>query len=278
MAKYVSINGNIQLSEKAFISYDNRGLIFGDSFNFEMRGNSSKAFFEDEYFEFFIKSLKSLQFKKSILHRKNSLFTDLELLLQKKRIYKGFKARIIVFRNDNISNSCSIIISVDALENEYYPDLSNGLTIDVYKDYVIPEYSFEFDVTPKFSEELLLHQKLETLDDFLLCDKYGNIIKSLYSSVFFVKNASLILPTKFVNNSSRIFVDIVIKLANNLKIPVVNWDVKEKDLYDLDEVFLGDIVNGFKRVMAFKNKRYFYKTTGKFLEALNNKVKVNFKP
>ncbi|HOE38055.1 MAG TPA: aminotransferase class IV [Bacteroidales bacterium] len=277
MAKYVSIDGNIQLSEKACISYNNRGLIFGDSFNFEMRGNSSKAFFEDEYFDFFIQSLKFLKFKKSIFHRKTSILTDLELLLQKNRIYKGFKARIIVFRNDTIDNSCSIIISVDAIESEYYPDLANGLTIDVYEDYVVPEYNFEFDFTPRFSEELLLHQKLETLDDFLLCDKNGNIIKSLNSSVFFVKNENLILPTRYVKNASKVFVDIVVKLANDLNIPVINWEIKERDLYSLDEVFLGDITSGFNRVMAFKDKRYFYKTTGKFLEALNNKVKVNFK-
>ena len=273
MAKYVSIDGNIQLSEKACISYNNRGLIFGDTFNFEMRGNSSKAFFEDEYFDYFIQSLKYLKFKKSILHRKSSILTDLELLLQKNRIYKGFKARLIVFRNDTVDNSCSIIISVDALENEYYPNLANGLKIGVYKDYIIPEYSFEFDFTPRFSGELLLHQKLETLDDFLLCDKTGNIIKSLNSSVFFVKNENLILPTRFVNNSSKVFIDIVVRLAKKINIPVINYDVKEKDLYDLDEVFLGDIVGGFKRVMAFKNKRYFYKTAGKFLEALNNEVK-----
>ncbi|MCK9255410.1 MAG: hypothetical protein GX793_04210 [Bacteroidales bacterium] len=276
MAKYCSLNSNILLSEKTFISPENRGLLFGDSFNFEIRGNSSKAFFENEYFDFFIYCIKKIRFERSILHRKSSLVTDLELLLQKNRIYKGFKARIIVFRNDLETNSCSILMSVDSVENEYYPELLKGFKVSVYKDYIIPESSFDFDLTPRFSEVFLAQQKLksEGLDDFLLCDKNGNIIKSLYSSVFFVKNENLILPNRFINNSSKIFVNIVVELAKSLNIPVVNWDVKEKDLYDLDEVFLGNIVDGFNRVMAFRNKRYFYKTVEILLEELNRELKI----
>src|SRR5690554_2638255 len=113
MAKYCSLNSNILLSEKTFISPENRGLLFGDSFNFEIRGNSSKAFFENEYFDFFIYCIKKIRLERSILHRKSSLVTDLELLLQNNRIYKGFKARILVFRNDLETNSCSILMSVD---------------------------------------------------------------------------------------------------------------------------------------------------------------------
>ncbi len=271
MAKYISLNGEILLSEKACISHDNRGLIFGDSFSFELRGNSSKAFFGDEYFQYFIESVKLLGYQRSILHRRSSLITDLELLLQKNRIYKGFKARFTIFRNDLETNTCSILISVEALSAEYYTFLQEGFKILVNNDIFIPEHRFNFDITAKFNEELFLFSKLETnnINDFLLCDNSGCIVKSLNSSVFFVKNENLILPSRHLNNSSQIFVKIVASFAKDSNIPVVYWDVKEKDLYDLDEIFLGDIVNGLRKVTAFKNKRYFYKLSESLSKSIN---------
>lgn len=279
MAKYLMLNGDMLPTDKPCLMCNNRGFLFGDSFGFKLRGNSSQSFFIDEYFDYLLFALKQMRMDRTFILRKSLFITDLELLMQKNRIYKGFSADVRIFRNSDKTNNCSVLVVPDALPNEFYAQPNKGWSVLVHKKFALSEYDLASHISPTYSEEFFIAADIVStgIDDFLLCDNDGRIIRSTNSSVFFVKEGNLILPTKIPNNSEKVFIDIVIKEASEIGIPVVRWEVKEKDLYDLDEIFLANIIDGIVPVMAFKEKRYYNKMSLKLLKKINESVAIQIR-
>jgi branched-subunit amino acid aminotransferase/4-amino-4-deoxychorismate lyase len=274
MAKYLMLNGDIMPADKPCLMHNNRSILYADSFSFTLRGNSSKAFFLEEYFDFLLRAVKSLNFERTLSLRKAGFAIDLELVLQKNRIYKGFKADITIFRNSDGSDKCSVLIVPEALPDEYYVQPQKGLSVLVYKKFVLPEYIFESEITPIYSKEFFIAREIEhaEIDDFLLCDVNEKIIRSTKALVFFVKEGNLILPTRLPVNSSSVFAAVVEKAAILCGVPVVRWDVSEKDLYDLDEIFIGDVVNGLVSVRGYKEKRFYNKVAARIQKQINDEA------
>jgi len=276
MAKYLMLNSEILQTSKPCLSHDNRGLLYADAFSFDLRGNSSKAFFADMYFDYMISTIKHLKMDRPLLLKKSIFATDLELLLQKNRIYKGFCAKVTVFRNSSgtklaSDNSVSVMISVDSPENEYYTMNQRGLKLAFLKNYSLPDFVFIANYTPYFNHELLLSARLAEAecDDFFITDINGNIVKSMNSNVFFVKDGNLIIPERIPADSGKIFNGIIIRAAGELKIPVVKWGIRREDLYELDEIFLADVKNGITWVLAYSEKRFFHRISSALLKKVN---------
>ncbi len=276
MAKYLMLNSEILLSAKPCLNHDNRGFLYSDSFSFELRGHSSKAFFADSYFDYMISILKLLKMERPVMLKKSIFATDLELLLQKNRIYKGFSAKVTVFRNSSegkmaINNSASILVAVDSIENENYILSQKGLKLNILKNYSLPDFVFVSNHTSYFNQELLIASKLveSEVDDFFVTDLNGAIVKTLHSNVFFVKEGNLVIPERSVADSSKVFNSVIVETAKALKIPVVSWGIRKEDLYELDEIFLADIKNGITWVMGYSEKRYFHKVSTAMLKKLN---------
>ncbi len=280
-AKYLMLNSEILLASKPCLSFDNRGLLFADSFSFDIRGNSSKAFFADLYFDHMIAVMKLLKMERPILLKKSIFATDLELLLQKNRIYKGFTAKVTIFRNASlgklvIDNSVSVLVSVNAIDDEYFVSNQKGLKVSVLRNYSLPDYVFVSAHNPVFSHEMLLKSRLDDTqcDDFLITDIIGNITKTIDSAIFFVKEGNLILPERVPADQSKVFNEVIVTAANMLKIPVVYWSVKREDLNDLDEMFVADVRNGISWIMAFGEKRFFHKTSAALIKKINEMVQI----
>lgn len=279
MSKYLMLNSEILTTSKPCLSYDNRGLLYADAFNFEIRGNSSKIFFLDYYFNFLITAIRQLKMERPLLLKKSIFATDIELLLQKNRIYKGFKGKVAVFRNsssDKLSedNSVSILISVEAVDSERYVLNNKGIKINVLKNYFLPDYTFVSSYSPYYNSELLLMPflKQNEYDDLLITDLNRNIVKSINSSVFFVKDGDLIVPERIPVNSNKIFSDIVISVARKMNINVIEQDVKSEDLYGFDELFFADIVNGIRHTIGIGEKRFLHKFALNILKSINEEA------
>ena len=276
MAKHVMLNGDIIPSAKPCVSYDNRGLVYGDSFSFELRGNSSRAFLFDEYFNYMLYCISCYGMDKPALLKSSIFAKDLELLLQKNRIYKGFSALITVFRNGSVpklaeDNSISILISVEALPDEYYVLNEKGIKVDILRNYKISDYVFNNNWGNVFSKELLFRKNMEEnrVDDLLLLNERGCIVKATDSNAFFVKSGKIIIPERFENNYQRIFSKYVENLAVRAGIPIIAFEVREPDLMDMEEIFLVNPIFGIKWILIFRDKRYFNKISALLVKEMN---------
>ncbi len=273
------LNGEILPAAKPCLTNLNRGFLYADVFSFELRGNSSKAFFVDRYFEYLIATMSRLKMDRPLLLKKSIFETDLELLLQKNRIYKGFTSRVSVFRDDSQTllpdkNSVSILITVNSFPEESYQVINNGLKLNILRNYTLPDFVFKSDVTPYFNEEMLLSSYLEEfdLDDVFITDGKANIVKTIFSGVFIIKDNKLFVPERMPNDSNKIFAEIVIDAARSLKILVLPKSIKKEDLLSADEIFCVDVVNGIRWVLGYGERRYYHKISTSIINKINEMV------
>lgn len=273
------LNGEILPTSKPCLSHLNRGFLYADAISFDLRGNSSKAFFTDKYFDFLISTMSRLKMERPLLLKKSIFETDIELLLQKNRIYKGFTAKVSVFRDDSetflaTKNSASLLISVDSFPEESYQVLETGLRIDILKNYSLPEFVFKSDLAPYYNEEMFLSSHLEEfeLDEIFITDAKAYITKSIYSNIFFIKENKLFAPERIPENSNKIFADIVTDAARNLKILVLRKSIKKEDLLSADEIFCADVKNGVRWVLAYGERRYYHKLSTAIIKQINSMI------
>lgn len=277
MTKHIMLNGNILPSSTPCIFHDNRGLRYGDCFTVSLRGTSSKAFFEDEYFDFMIDILKEKNYQIPEIFVKSVFYNDLFLILQKNRIYKGFIAHITFFRNPPSeqkiirNNSTSILIVPEVFENEFYIFNETGLSLDYFQN---PQSDIFFDKKyfGIFNNEIYSHPKVieNKFDDLFILDKENNIIRTLNSSVFFVKDKIVYYPNKIPNDQEKVFALILIAIIELLGYKTEKKEIKINDLQKFDEIFTADLLNGVQYVSAFKNYRYFRRVSLKIANKLNS--------
>ncbi|MBN2779017.1 MAG: aminotransferase class IV [Bacteroidales bacterium] len=279
MSRHLMLNSEILPADKPCLFADNRGLKYGDSFTIKLRGNSSKAFLLDYNFTFMIDAMKKLKMQPPVLSKKSIFATDLELLLQKNRIYQGFCAEISVFRNTSdrktsSDNSVSILITVEKADTEWYEHKTTGLRIDVHKKIHIPDYIYNNSLTPIFSPEYLLQNSPDynQADEWLLTNDKKIILRTTDSILFCVKDKSIIIPKNISPQYLGVFCEFVTNTAIESGIEVYKADVTESDLYNFDELFLCDPTNGIRWILSYKEKRFYHKTSEKLIRKINLKL------
>ena len=268
------LNRKILAANEPCLYYNNRGLVFGDAFSFQVRGNSSKSFFLNDNYQYLITTAEKLKMKIPENYKVFCLETDIELLLQKNRIYKEFSARITVFRNDD-TNFASILISVEALQNEYYSLNETGLKISTCENYNINQNLLKHNHYFTPVEEVLLKQQIQNsnIDNLLITDENDNIIKTCDSNVFFVKDNHVFVPKEFINDSNKMFSEYILKIVSELNIKFSRIDIKTKDIKDLDEIFIVNPIIGINWVLAHGEKRFFRNISIKIVEKLNKTLR-----
>ena len=101
MARHIMLNGTIMPSDTPCLSYDNRGLLWGDSFTVKLRGNSCIVYDFRSNFQCICKMAESMGMEAPDSFKPKIFANDLLLLLRKNRIYKEFAATLTIFRNSS---------------------------------------------------------------------------------------------------------------------------------------------------------------------------------
>ncbi len=279
MARHLMINGEILPANKPCLFANNRGLKYGDAFTIALRGNSSKVFLFDQNYELFIKSMEKLKMIVPVLFKKSIFETDIELLLQKNRIYQGFKAEVTVFRNASETklsndNTVSILITVKKTEKEWFQLNSKGLKIDIADWFYIPDFISKNNIISIFSEELLLSNNLHfaDADQWLLTNEKKIILRTADAVLFCVKGKSVYIPKTILPNYYKVFANFVLGILQKLDYQIYKADITDSDLAEFDELFLVDPVNGIRWCLAYKEKRYFHKTSENLLDSINERL------
>ncbi|MDD4150853.1 MAG: aminotransferase class IV [Bacteroidales bacterium] len=279
MARHLMLNSEILSADKPCLFANNRGLKYGDAFSIVLRGNSSKVFLFDQNYELFIKSMRKLKMKIPVLFKKSIFETDIELLLQKNRIYKGFTADVTIFRNPSATkisdnNTVSILITVEKTENEWFQDSNKGLKIDVADWFYIPEFISKNSFTPIYSEELLLSNNAQfpEADQWLLTDEKNIILRTFDAVLFCVKGQSVFIPKNITPNYYQIFANFVLEILKEYNYQIYKANITNSDLHEFDELFLVDPINGLRWVFGYKQKRYFHKISEKLVKVINERL------
>jgi len=274
-------NSKFISGESINIFSKNRAFLYGDSIFETLRVNNRKILFFEEHLNRLVSGMKVLKYEipdKFTIFR-NKLEDEIIQLLNRNKIFKSSRIRLTVFRKTGgfytpQTNETDYIISALKMKNEKFELNSDGLLIGIFNEIKKPVNVFSQYKTANSIIYTLagIYKNENNFDDCLILNNKGNIIESISSNIFIVKDKNLITPTINEGCINGIMRNEIITLAKLHKISCIEKSIDFTDLLKADEVFLSNSIAGIKWVVAYKNKRYYKKTSDFLIRKLNESL------
>lgn len=275
----ICFNGIIYPKSELLFGAENRAFRYGDSLFESIHTNGTEIQFLSEHLDRLCMGMTALEMTIPP-NFKEKLKTNITFLINKNKAFAGNRIRLSVFRNDGglytpIDNSISYLIESYPIENPHYNLNRKGLKIGIYSKIKKP-YSMLSRYKTGNSLPFILaanYRKKMNWDDCILLNEKDNLVESLSSNLFLIRNDILLCPSLENGGVSGIMREQIIKCASELNITVFDdCDLKTEDLLEADEIFLTNAISGIKWVVAFQERRYFNKTSKILIDALNKKA------
>jgi len=276
--KQICLNGKFLSGELQNIYAGNRSFLYGDSVFETMFVSKGSIHFFEEHLDRLLLGMKTLQYNVPSVFTvfKSKLEDEIFRLIAKNKLYKSAGVRLSVFRENGglytpETNDVSYVISVRELNNVFYELNTSGLFTDLYVDIKKP---VNLLAPFKTGNSLIytlggIYKKRNELDDCLICNDKGNIIEALSSNIFLVKGETIITPPVEEGCVNGIIRNQILKFCDFFDIQYTEKVVTRELMYEADEVFLTNSINGIRWVVAYKEKRYFKKYSNFFINKLN---------
>lgn len=277
---YCIYNGHlINLYEPA-ISFTNRAFRYGDSLFESIRYTNGKVMFLADHIKRIKLSMTTLRMNVPAEFNTNNIQELILHLISKNNLTADVRIRLTVFRNDGgfytpDVNDISFLIEAEALETTGYTLNQKGIWVDIYAEIKKPINKIS---NLKTGSALLyvmagLTKTSLRLDDCLLVNDNGNIIETISSNIFVVKNGTLYTSPITDGCVDGVMRKQILAIAAQNKLLTFEQHLTVHTLTDGDEVFLTNAIKGIQWVGQFKNKFYTNQKSVFFTEKLNELTK-----
>lgn len=274
--KYIIYNKHYFLHEDFKLSIENRAFNYGDALFETLRACANYIYFFENHLNRLKQGMKLLKMNIPEDFENGILEKQIKKLLLKNKLFKGIRIKIFVFRATGgyytpISNEINFLITTEKLINKTYTFNKIGLRIDIFKEIYKSNNFFSNYKTANSLVFIMagIYKTEKLLDDCILINENHNLIESISSNIFLVKDNFLFTPSLKSACVAGIMRQNIINISKDLDLKVSeNLDLTEKHLQASDEIFLTNAIQGIRWVSAYKNKRYFNKTAKKIFQKL----------
>jgi len=275
----LSYNGEFYSEDVALFTADNRAFRYGDSLFETIHCNGTQIQFFDEHIE-------RLKLGMNQLHMQipdnfpETIEKNIKSLITKNKSFLGTRIRLSVFRNSGglytpNTNSISYLIESSKLEEPRYFLNKKGLKIGLFDTYKKTSNSLSAFKTGNSLPFILagLHKSDMKWDDCLLINERQNLVESVSSNLFVVKDGILFTPSLESGAVNGIMREQIIQIALDLGITVYDDCImKPEQLMEADEIFLTNAIVGIRWVVAYGERRYFNRSAKILIEELNKRA------
>ncbi len=278
-AHQLCYNGEFYSDDTALFSADNRAFRYGDSLFETIHTNGTQIQFFDEHIERLTLGMKqlSLELPKGF---SNTIEKNIKSLITKNKSFLGTRIRLSVFRSSGglytpTTNNISYLIESSKLDEPKYFLNKKGLKIGLFDSYKKTSNSLSGFKTGNSLPFILagLHKEKMKWDDCLLINERQNLVESVSSNLFIVKDAILFTPSLESGAVNGIMREQIIQTALDLGITVYDDCImKPEQLMEADEIFLTNAIVGIRWVVAYEERRYFNRSSKTLIEELNKKA------
>lgn len=272
-------NGEFYSDNTALFSADNRAFRYGDSLFETLHTNGTQIQFLEEHLERLQLGMKQLSMEiPENFHE--TIEKNIKKLITKNKSFLGTRIRLSVFRNSGglytpTTNSISYLIESSKLDEPKYFLNKKGLKIGLFDSYKKTSNSLSAFKTGNSLPFILagLHKEEMKWDDCLLINERQNLVESVSSNLFVVKDGVLFTPSVESGAVNGIMREQIIQIALSLGITVYDdCIIKPEQLEEADEIFLSNAIVGIRWVVAYEERRYFNRSAKTLIEELNKKA------
>lgn len=273
---YCIYNGHLISLYEPAISFSNRAFRYGDSLFESIRFTNGKIMFLTDHVKRIKLSMTTLRMNVPAEFTAANIEQLILHLVEQNNIKKEARIRLTVFRNEGgfytpDTNDISFLIETEAIEIPGYTLNQKGLWVDVYAEIKKPINKISNIKTGSALMYVMagITKTSLRLDDCLLVNDNGNIIETINSNIFVVKNGTLYTSPITDGCIDGVMRKQILTLASLNKILTFEQPLTVHTLTNGDEVFLTNAIKGIQWVGQFKNKFYTNQKAVFFTEKLN---------
>ncbi len=274
--EYLNFNGSILPADQLIFKANNRGFRYGDGLFESMRYVKGKLKFPEMHIDRIQKGMKLLRFDNCSLIDAWFLREKVEELVRRNRTGADARIRLTVFRDSEglyspVSNKFGYVLEIQKLDESQYVLNKKGLIIDVYDEIPKPVNALSNLKTCNAMIYVLagIYKNQNALDEVLILNHHGFLCESMSSNVFVVYDRKLYTPALNEGCIAGVMRQVVMRLAKENDIELVEAQINPDILNEADEVFLTNASKGIQWVMGYNNKRYFNEVSRFLSEKLN---------
>ncbi|MGB4400921.1 MAG: aminotransferase class IV [Daejeonella sp.] len=274
--QFINFNGDILPADQQVLTIANRGFKYGDGLFESMRLLKGKLMFAELHTERIRKGLKLLKMD-SWSHLDTWFLNEkVEELVRRNKTGPDARIRLTAFRNGEglynpSSNHMAFVLEASQLSESLYKMNEKGLIIDVFDEITKPVNILSNLKTCNSLIYVLagIFKNQNSLDEVMVLNSNGFLCESMSSNVFAVYDRKLYTPALSEGCIAGVMRQVVIKLAKENGIELVEAQISPDILNEADEVFLTNAARGIQWVMGYNSKRYFNEVSRFLNEKLN---------
>lgn len=274
---FFSLNGQLYPPDTNVFGTQNRALRYGDGVFETMRMLDGKVMFFKYHMDRLFKGMQALKIDFHRAFDSEFIASEIVALARANKIYKNARIRFSVFREDGgwytpEKNTFNYLIEIQALNEDTYI-VERGLIADVYRE-VRKDFSALSHLKTSNSLPYVLagvYRKENNLDECILLNSQNNIVESISSNVFLIKENKAYTPAITDGCIDGVMRKVVIDLLKELNITVVETSLPANLLEHADEIFLTNSIKGIQSVVGIGLKRYYSKLGKQLIGILNSK-------
>ncbi|UAB75448.1 aminotransferase class IV [Mesoflavibacter sp. SCSIO 43206] len=279
----INFNGNLQ-DNNTVITNSNRAYAYGDGLFETIKAVHGKLlFFEDHYFR--------LMASMRIMRMEIPMSFTLEFLQDE--ILKTIKAnqldtatcrvKLQVHRVEGglyepESNDVEFIVSVKALDQDFYLLKEGDYEVDLFKDFYV---SPSLISTLKSNNKALnvvgsIYAKENKLDNCLLINTNKSVVEALNGNVFLVKGNTIKTPPLSDGCLKGIIRKQLIEIINLMEeYTLEEASISPFEIQKADEMFITNVITGIQPVSKYRKKQFATNVAKALLQKLNVKVRLS---
>lgn len=276
---FINFNGNIVPENDQILKVSNRGFRYGDGLFESMRYVKGSLKFADLHIDRIQRGMKLLRFDGASLIDFWFLREKVDELVRRNKAGSDARVRLTVFRDSEglyspLTNKFAYVLEVYKLEESQYVLNKKGLIVDVFDEIPKPINALS---NLKTSNALIyvlagIFKNQNALDEVIILNQNGFLCESMSSNVFVVYDRKLYTPALNEGCIAGVMRQVVMRIAKENNIELVEAQINPEILNQADEVFLTNAGKGIQWVMGYNNKRYFNEVS-RFLNGKLNLLK-----
>lgn len=252
------------LENQPIIQGNNRAMRYGDGLFETMRWTDMDIRFLQYHIERLHTGMESLHLEGANKFDAYFIREKAAELVKKNKLGADARIRLNVYRAGGglyspETNKANFILEATPLDQGGYHLNKTGVIIDVYREHKKNANSLSHLKSNNALIYVLagIERKKLGCDDILILNNEGFLCESLSSNIFVWYNKTLYTPALSEGCIAGVMRRVVIEMASEYGMEVVEAQISPEILHEADEMFLTNAIHGIHWVMGYKKKRYF---------------------
>jgi branched-chain amino acid aminotransferase len=272
---FINFNGEILPADSKLVTLKNRAFRYGDGLFESMRMMKGELKFADLHADRLQRGMKALKIDGYSQMDTWFLREKTDDLARRNKIKHG-RLRLTVYRDAEglytpSQNKMAWCLELQPLDEPRYFLNTKGLIMEIFTDLPKPT---NYLSNIKTCNSLIyvmagLYKTQNKLDDVFLLNQNGFLCEAGSSNIFVLYQNHLYTPALSEGCVEGVMRQVIINLARQINIPVMEAQISPDILYEADEVFLTNAGRGIQSVMGFGVRRYFNEMSKVLNDELN---------